>query len=194
MPLPGKHNVLNALAAVALAFGRGVECEAIERALATFQGVRRRLEVKGEAAGVTIVEDFAHHPTAIQLTLEAARTRWPGCRIWVAIEPRSNTMRRKFHEAALPDALNLAHGVLFGPVNRPHLLSDTDRFSPEHVAAEIRARGHRAEALSSAAAIAEFLAGELKPGDLVLVMSNGSFDGLCGLLLEALGKREEVKR
>ena len=194
MPLAGKHNVLNALAAVALAFGRAVECEAIERALATFQGVRRRLEVKGEAGGVTIVEDFAHHPTAIRLTLEASRTRWPGRRIWVAIEPRSNTMRRKIHEATLPDAFELAHGVLFGPVNRPQLLADSDRFSPDHVAAEIRARGRRAEALGSAADIADFLAGELKPGDLVLVMSNGSFDGLCGLLLEALGKREEVKR
>ena len=95
MPVAGRHNVLDALAAIALAYGRGVECEAIERALATFQSVRRRMEVKGEADGVLVVEDFAHHPTAIRLTLEAARTRWPGRRIWAAVEPRSNTMRRK---------------------------------------------------------------------------------------------------
>jgi UDP-N-acetylmuramate: L-alanyl-gamma-D-glutamyl-meso-diaminopimelate ligase len=95
MPVAGRHNVLDALAAIALAYGRGVECEAIERAFATFQSVRRRMEIKGEANGILVVEDFAHHPTAIRLTLEAARTRWPGRRIWAAIEPRSNTMRRK---------------------------------------------------------------------------------------------------
>ena len=77
MPVAGRHNVLDALAAIALAYGRGVECEAIERAFATFQSVRRRMEIKGEANGILVVEDFAHHPTAIRLTLEAARTRWP---------------------------------------------------------------------------------------------------------------------
>jgi UDP-N-acetylmuramate: L-alanyl-gamma-D-glutamyl-meso-diaminopimelate ligase len=193
-PLAGRHNVLNALAAVGLAYGRGVECEAIEHALATFHGVRRRLEVKGEAGGVTIVEDFAHHPTAIQLTLEAAKTRWPGRRIWVALEPRSNTMRRKIHEAALPQALALAEGVFFGPVSRAGLLADAERFSPENVAAAIRARGRRAEALGSADAITAALARETQPGDVILVMSNGSFDGLIGKLLESLAKREGVAR
>ena len=98
IPAAGRHNVLNALAAVALAYGRGVECEAIEQALATFEGVRKRMEIKGEARGVLVVEDFAHHPTAIRLTLEAARTRWPGRKIWAAMEPRSNTMRRKIFQ------------------------------------------------------------------------------------------------
>src|SRR4029077_3702529 len=97
--------------------GRGVECEAIERALATFEGVRRRMEVKGEAAKVIVVEDFAHHPTAIRVTLEAARTRWPGRRILAAVEPRSNTMRRKVFEDILPEALSLADAVMLGPVN-----------------------------------------------------------------------------
>ncbi len=91
IPVAGRHNVLDALAAIALAYGRGVECDAIDRALATFQSVRRRMEIKGEAGGVLVVEDFAHHPTAIRLTLEAARTRWPGRKIWAAVEPRSNT-------------------------------------------------------------------------------------------------------
>ena len=98
---PARHNVLDALAAIALAHGRGVEREAIEHALATFQSVRRRMEIKGEAGGVLVVEDFAHHPTAIRSTLEAARTRWPGRRIWAAVEPRSNTMRRKIFQEAL---------------------------------------------------------------------------------------------
>ena len=186
MPLAGRHNVLDALAAIALAYGRGVECEAIERAFATFQSVRRRMEIKGEAGGVLVVEDFAHHPTAIRLTLEAARTRWPGRRIWAAIEPRSNTMRRKVFQDALPEALAIADGVLIGPVNRAQLLSDEDRLSPDAIAETLRAHGRAAKSFSSAAEIADYLAENANPGDLVMVMSNGSFDGLCGKLLEKL--------
>jgi UDP-N-acetylmuramate: L-alanyl-gamma-D-glutamyl-meso-diaminopimelate ligase len=186
MPIAGRHNVLDALAAIALAYGRGVECEAIERAFATFQSVRRRMEIKGEANGILVVEDFAHHPTAIRLTLEAARTRWPGRRIWAAIEPRSNTMRRKVFQDALPESLAIADGVLIGPVNRAQLLSDEDRLSPDAIAESLRAHGRAAKAFPSAAAIADYLAESANPGDLVLVMSNGSFDGLCSKLLEKL--------
>jgi UDP-N-acetylmuramate: L-alanyl-gamma-D-glutamyl-meso-diaminopimelate ligase len=188
----GRHNVLNALAAIAIAYGRGVECEAIERALASFHGVKRRMELKGEVGGVTVVEDFAHHPTAIRMTLEAARTRWPGRKIWAAIEPRSNTMRRKVHQAELPEALALADAVLIGPVNRAQLLGDEDRLSPENVAAELHARGREAWAFNSAADIAEMLANDVHAGDVVLVMTNGSFDGLIPKLLEKLGQREKV--
>ena len=186
MPVAGRHNVLDALAAIALAYGRGVECEAIERAFATFQSVRRRMEIKGEANGILVVEDFAHHPTAIRLTLEAARTRWPGRRIWAAIEPRSNTMRRKVFQDALPESLAIADGVLLGPVNRAQLLSDEDRLSPDAIAESLRAHGRAAKAFPSAAAIADYLAESANPGDLVMVMSNGSFDGLCSKLLEKL--------
>ena len=186
IPVAGRHNVLDALAAIALAYGRGVECDAIDRALATFQSVRRRMEVKGEAGGILVVEDFAHHPTAIRLTLEAARTRWPGRKIWTAVEPRSNTMRRKIFQDALPDALSLADAVLFGPVNRAQLLAEEDRLSPEAIAAAVRARGADAKAFSSADEIAEHLAAQAGSGDLILIMSNGSFDGLTGKLLEKL--------
>jgi len=186
MPQSGRHNVLDALAAIAVAYGRGVECEAIERALATFQSVRRRMEIKGEAGGVLVVEDFAHHPTAIRLTLEAARTRWPGRKIWTAIEPRSNTMRRKVFQEVLPEALAQADSVLIGPVSRAKLLEEEDRLSPAAIADALRTRGRAARAMDSADEIADFLAESAQPGDLVLVMSNGSFDGLCGKLLEKL--------
>src|SRR3984957_13096873 len=146
MPVAGRHNVLDALAAIALAYGRGIECEAIERALATFQSVRRRMEIKGEANGVLVVEDFAHHPTAIRLTLEATRTRWPDRKLWAAIEPRSNTMRRKIFQDALPDALSHADGVVIGPVNRAQLLSDEDRLSPGALADSLCERGTNAKA------------------------------------------------
>jgi UDP-N-acetylmuramate: L-alanyl-gamma-D-glutamyl-meso-diaminopimelate ligase len=191
-PVAGRHNVLNALAAIAIAYGRGVECEAIEQALSTFHGVKRRMELKGEVGGVTVVEDFAHHPTAIRMTLDAARTRWPGRKIWAAIEPRSNTMRRKVHQAELPEALSLADAVLIGPVNRAQLLGDEDRLSPEHVASELHARGRKAWAFNSASEIADWLSAGVQPGDLVLVMTNGSFDGLIPKLLEKLGQREKV--
>ncbi len=186
MPLPGRHNVLNATAAAALALGRGVARASVEEALATFAGVRRRLQIKGEANGVLIVDDFAHHPTAIRATIEAARERWPGRRLWTAFEPRSNTMRRNTFEAPLADALSLADGVVFGAVSRAKLLSDAERLSPSRVAERIAAAGKKAVALDSADAIADYLAGVARDGDVVLVMSNGSFDGLCEKLISRL--------
>ncbi|HXX43136.1 MAG TPA: UDP-N-acetylmuramate:L-alanyl-gamma-D-glutamyl-meso-diaminopimelate ligase [Candidatus Acidoferrales bacterium] len=193
IPVAGRHNVLDALAALALAHGRGIECDAIAHALATFQSVRRRMEIKGEAGGVLVVEDFAHHPTAIRLTLEAARTRWPGRKIWAAVEPRSNTMRRKVFQAALPDALALADAVLFGPVNRAQLLEEGERLAPEAIADSIRARGRFAAAFASSDEISELLAEKAGPSDIVLIMSNGSFDGLTSKLLEKLNARAGVR-
>jgi UDP-N-acetylmuramate: L-alanyl-gamma-D-glutamyl-meso-diaminopimelate ligase len=193
IPVAGRHNVLNALAAIALAYGRGIESDLIAHALRRFQSVRRRMEIKGEAAGVLIVEDFAHHPTALRLTLEAARTRWPGRKIWAAIEPRSNTMRRRVFQDALPDALALADAVLLGPVNRAQMLEEADRLSPEAIAQSIRARGRDATAFGSAAEIAEYIADHAGPGDLVLIMSNGSFDGLTSQVAERLHARAGVR-
>ncbi|HTZ75728.1 MAG TPA: UDP-N-acetylmuramate:L-alanyl-gamma-D-glutamyl-meso-diaminopimelate ligase [Candidatus Aquilonibacter sp.] len=193
IPVAGRHNVLNALAAVALAYGRGVECDAIESALATFQSVRRRMEIKGEANGVLVVEDFAHHPTAIRLTIEAARMRWPGRKIWAALEPRSNTMRRKVFQDALPDALAGADVTLIGAVSRAQMLGDEERLSPDAIAAAVRARGREARAFASSGDIAEYLSANANPGDLVLMMSNGGFDGLTAKLLDAL-KSAGVRR
>lgn len=192
MPLVGRHNVMNALACVGLALESGVERSAIEDALARFESVRKRMEIKGEVGGVTVVEDFAHHPTAIRATIEGARSRWQGRKLWAAFEPRSNTMRRKIFADALVESLALANATLLGPVNRAQLLSDEERLDPQQIVAAVRDRGTNAEAFDSAAEIVEYLADRLKPGDVVLAMSNGSFDGLSGKLLEALGKRAPV--
>jgi len=189
MPLVGRFNVLNALASIAIAHANGIARAAIEQAMETFRSVRRRLEIKGEADGVLIVEDFAHHPTAIRETLEAARTRWPGRRLLAAFEPRSNTLRRKVFENVLHEALAPADAVLLGPVNRPQLLSDDQRLSPAVVVENLRRLGRSAESFDSADAIAAYLSSEVRTGDLVLVMSNGSFDGLCSKLLAALEAR-----
>jgi UDP-N-acetylmuramate: L-alanyl-gamma-D-glutamyl-meso-diaminopimelate ligase len=189
MSLAGRHNVLNAVAAIAIAHGRGVSGEAIADAMAAFQGVLRRLEVKGESSGVLVVDDFAHHPTAIRATIDAARHRWPGRKLWAIFEPRSNTMRRKVFEKDLAESLATADAAVLGAVNRANLLSDEERMSPNHVLEEVRKAGRRAEGFDSSDEIAEYLSAETRPGDLVLVMSNGSFDGLCGKLLGKLQDR-----
>jgi UDP-N-acetylmuramate: L-alanyl-gamma-D-glutamyl-meso-diaminopimelate ligase len=189
MALAGRHNVLNAVAAIAIAHGRGVSSEAIASALAEFRGVLRRLEVKGESSGVLIVDDFAHHPTAIRATIDAARHRWPGRKLWAVFEPRSNTMRRRVFENDLAASLATADAAVLGAVNRANLLSDAERMSPARVLEKIRGAARNAEGFDSAEEIAEYLAAETRPGDLVLVMSNGSFDGLCGKLLGKLQER-----
>ena len=187
LSLAGRHNALNALAATAIALGRDVPRDALEEALATFRGVRRRLDVRGEPGGIVVVDDFAHHPTAIRATIEAARSRWPGRRIWAIFEPRSNTMRRQVFEEPLADALALADATVLGAVNRASLLSDTERLAPERVIERLRSAGRKAESYENADAIADCLGEQTRPGDVVLVMSNGSFDGLCGKLLQRLG-------
>jgi len=186
----GHHNVLNALAALVVAQGRGIKREALQQALATFRSVRRRMDVKGEVDGILVVDDFAHHPTAVRATIEAARLRWPGRRLWAILEPRSNSMRRRVFQDALPAALALGDRVLLGSVHRAGQLSEEQRLDPQTVAAAVRALEKDARVLPGADAIAEFLAAEAHPGDLLLVMSNGSFDGLCDKLLAKLAARK----
>ena len=187
----GHHNVLNALAALVVAQGRGIRSEAAGQALETFQSVRRRMDVKGEADGVVVVDDFAHHPTAVRATIEAARLRWPKRRLWAILEPRSNSMRRRVFQDVLPAALALGDRVVLGGVHRASLLSDEQRLDPETVAAAVRNLGKDARVLPSAEAIADFVGAEARSGDLVLVMSNGNFDGLCERLLKKLAGRQK---
>jgi len=184
----GRHNVLNALAAIAVANGRGISSDAIAKALASFRSVKRRMDVKGEVNDVLVVDDFAHHPTAVRATIEAARGRWPNRRMWAILEPRSNSMRRKVFEESLPKSLALADRVILGGVFRSQQLGDENRLDPKAVAASVRMLGKSAQVFGGADAIAEHLAGEAKPGDLLLIMSNGSFDGLCDKLLKKLGQ------
>ena len=183
----GRHNALNAMAAMAVADGRGISADVIAKALATFRSVKRRMDVKGEVGGVLVVDDFAHHPTAVKATIEAARGRWPGRRLWAILEPRSNSMRRKVFQEALPKALALGDRVILGGVFRAQQLGDENRLDPESVAESVRALGKDAHVYPSSDAIAEHLAAQARAGDLFLIMSNGSFDGLCEKLLKKLG-------
>ena len=182
----GRHNVLNSLAAIAVARGRRISVDSLGKALATFRSVKRRMDVKGEYGGVLVVDDFAHHPTAVRATIEAARSRWPKRRLWAILEPRSNSMRRKVFQESLPKALALADRVVFGGVFRAQQLGDDNRMDPESVAASVRQMGREAHTFAGSDAIAEYLSAEAKPGDVLLIMSNGSFDGLCEKLVKKL--------
>ena len=144
------------------------------------------MDVKGELRGILVVDDFAHHPTAVRATIEAARARWPGRRLWAILEPRSNSMRRKVFQDTLPQALALADRVILGGVFRSQQLGDENRLDPAAVADSVRNLGVNARVLTGSDAIASLLTEEAAPGDLLLIMSNGSFDGLCDKLLAKL--------
>jgi UDP-N-acetylmuramate: L-alanyl-gamma-D-glutamyl-meso-diaminopimelate ligase len=188
----GRHNVLNALAALIVAQGRGIRSDSLHSALATFQSVKRRMDVKGEFDNILVVDDFAHHPTAIRATIEAARLRWPNRRLWAILEPRSNSMRRRVFQDALPQSLALGDRVILGSVHRAGQLSDDQRLDPETIATAVRQRGKDAHVFPSAEAIADYLVSEARPNDLLLIMSNGSFDALCEKLVKRLSTRTEA--
>lgn len=178
MHLAGEHNALNATAAAALAFGCGIGKEAILAALATFQSVKRRLEVRAQIGGVTVVEDFAHHPTAIRETLKALRAVYPSSRLWAVLEPRSNTLRRKVLETDLIASLRLADRVILSNVYQQQNIPEAERLHPEDVVAALNAARTPAQLFPDASAIVSGIAPELASGDVVAILSNGGFDGI----------------
>ncbi len=189
LPMAGEHNALNATAAAALAAGQGVGAGAIAEALATFRSVKRRLEVRAEVGGVTVIDDFAHHPTAIRETLRALRERYTGRRLWAVLEPRSNTLRRNVFQAALAESLSLADQVLIASVFKSESIPVGERLEPEGVAGVLRGNGVPTEVLADADAIVDALAVRARPGDVVAIMSNGGFGGIYEKLPRALAER-----
>ena len=185
LPLLGQHNVRNALAAVAVAHDCGLSIEAIREGLATFRGVKRRLEMVGERRGITIYDDFAHHPTAVAETIAALRAARPGRRLWALFEPRSASSCRRVFQADFARAFGGADAVIIAPVFRS-TLADVDRLSVPELVRDLSAAGVLARELPSVEAIVEAVAREAAAGDDVLVMSNGGFGGIHGKLLEAL--------
>lgn len=188
LPMAGEHNALNATAAAALAAGQGVPAAAIVEALATFRSVKRRLEVRAEVNGVTIIDDFAHHPTAIRETLRALRMAFAGQRLWAVLEPRSNTLRRNVFEQALVESLALADRSVLAGVYQSEAIPAGERLHPENVVAALRARGLASDLYDNADAIVAAIAPELRPGDVVAILSNGGFGGIYDKLPNALQK------
>jgi len=186
LPMAGEHNALNATAAAALAAGQGVPVAAIVEALATFRSVKRRLEVRAVVGGVTIIDDFAHHPTAIRETLRALRGAYPDARLWAVLEPRSNTLRRNVFEADLVESLALADRVVLAAVFKSESIPVNERLIPEKVVAALQARGVPAAVLSDAEAIVAELTPQLRDGDVVAILSNGGFGGIYQMLPRAI--------
>ncbi|HZC42938.1 MAG TPA: UDP-N-acetylmuramate:L-alanyl-gamma-D-glutamyl-meso-diaminopimelate ligase [Acidobacteriaceae bacterium] len=186
MPTIGEHNVLNATAAAALAAGQGVPSERIRTALQSFRSVKRRLEIIAEVSGVTVIDDFAHHPTAIRETLRALRLRYPGSRLWAVIEPRSNTLRRNVFEQELTDSLALADEVVLAAVFQATNIPADQILHPEHIVQALESRGCPAHQFPDVAAIVAHLAANVKSGDVVAILSNGGFDGIYAKLPERL--------
>jgi UDP-N-acetylmuramate: L-alanyl-gamma-D-glutamyl-meso-diaminopimelate ligase len=188
--LSGKHNVLNALADAIIARLRGVSDDEIQKGLQTFQGIKRRMEVRGVERGVTVIDDFAHHPTAIATTVAGAKKRYPGKRIWALFEPRSISSSRKEFESGYIDAFHEADRVIIGPVF--HRQRYEERYgldkmmSVENIVEKLTADKIPAEQIDDFDAIAARIASEAQTGDVVLVMSSGAFGGVHEKILEAL--------
>jgi len=187
--LVGELNVRNALAVVACAKHCGLSNKQIQGAFDTFKGIKRRMEVRGIAGGVTVIDDFAHHPTAIRETLRALRLKYAHDKIWAIFEPRSNTTRRNVFQTELAESFAEADGVVVSQVARLELLAPTERLDPEKLMADIKSAGKDAAYLPDADSIVSHMGTKAQPGDLVVVFSNGGFGGIHGKLLERFSIR-----
>ena len=185
MGLLGDHNVRNALAAIAVGVDMGLDVERLRDGLARFEGVKRRLEVVGEAKGVTVYDDFAHHPTAVEETLRAVKRAAPGSRVWAIFEPRSASSCRRVFQDDFARAFRGADEVVIASVFRSSLPAE-ERLSESELVRALTGAGTHARHLPDVDTIVSAVAGEARPGDLVVVMSNGGFGGIHRKLLDAL--------
>jgi UDP-N-acetylmuramate: L-alanyl-gamma-D-glutamyl-meso-diaminopimelate ligase len=186
IPLFGAHNVRNALAAIAVAHAVEMPAAKIAEGLLRFQGVKRRLEIFGEAGGVTVYDDFAHHPTAIAETLAGLRAANPGRRIWAIFEPRSASSSRRVFQQDFARAFGPADEVIIAPVFRTNL-PESERLSAHELVSDLSSAGQRARAAASIDDIVSTIVAERRQGDLIVFMSNGGFGGIHQKTLQALG-------
>ena len=184
--LGGEYNVWNATAAAALAFDYGISKEEISAALKTFKSVKRRLEVKAQVNGITIIDDFAHHPTAIAGTLTALRSRYPGARLWAILEPRSNTLRRNVFQDDLAKSLALADEVIIASVFKADAIPQAERLDLDAISDQIGKYGKRARVIADVDSIIASAAPEMRSGDVVAILSNGGFGGIYEKLPQRL--------
>lgn len=185
LKVPGAHNVRNAIGAIAAcAEGFGVSVDQARKALLSFEGVRRRQDLLGRPRGISVYDDFAHHPTAVDETLRALRSRHPSGRLWAVFEPRSATACRRLHQEEYARSFSAADRVLFAPLGRTNV-PEAERLDLSLLAREL---GQRAIAAPSVDAILETIAREAEPGDVVALLSNGAFGGIHERLLRALGE------
>ena len=184
--LAGEYNVWNATAAAAMAASCGISTEAIANALKTFKSVKRRLEVRAQVNGITVIEDFAHHPTAIAGTLTALRSRYPGARLWAILEPRSNTLRRNVLQNELGKSLALADEAVIASVFKSEAIPEAERMDVSALVAQIKSQGKSARVVPDVDGIVQSIAPEMRPGDVVAILSNGGFGGIYEKLPQRL--------
>ena len=184
--LAGEYNVMNATAAAALASGCGIPKEQIAAALKTFKSVKRRLEVRAQVNGITIIDDFAHHPTAIAGTLKALHARYPGARLWAILEPRSNTLRRNVFQNELARSLAVADEIVVANVFKSESIPEHERMDVAALVTDLQKQGRRARLAADADAIVQTVAPEMRSGDVVAILSNGGFGGIYEKLPQRL--------
>jgi len=187
--LVGELNVRNGLAVVAAAKHCGLKNGQIQNAFSTFKGIKRRMEICGIAGGVTVVDDFGHHPTAIRETLRALRLKFPSQRVWAVFEPRSNTTRRNVFQQELPAAFHDADAVVIAQVANLEQLLPEERLNPEQLIRDIQSSGKPTAYLPEVDAIVEHLVRQTQGGDVICVFSNGGFGGIHAKLLDCLRTR-----
>lgn len=190
----GEHNLYNQVAATAAALAAGVPESSLAAGFASFRGIKRRQEVIGEPGGITVIDDFAHHPTAVRVTLDALRTRFGGRRLWALWEPRSATSRRNVFQQAYAEAFDSADQVVVAAPYDTSRIASSERFSSEELVRALGARGIDAILLDGPDAIARTVALRALPGDVVAVLSNGAFGGLHGRLLDLFERRFDADR
>ncbi len=186
VPMTGEFNVRNAAMAVAAANFAGLTPDEIRAGLASFDGVARRQELKGEVNGIKVFDDFAHHPTAIRLAVQSLRQRHPGARLWVLFEPRSNTTRRAVFQNELAEALAAADFAVVSAIPDLHKIPENDRLDPDKLSADIARLGGQAWYLPDIESIIAQVKAGAQAGDVVAVLSNGGFGGIHEKLLAAL--------
>ncbi len=185
----GELNVRNALAVVACAKHCGLKNHQIQAAFDTFKGIKRRMEIRGIAGGVTVVDDFGHHPTAIRETMRALRIKYPTQKVWAIFEPRTNTTRRNVFQAELASSFADADAVVVAQVARLELLAPEERLDPALLMQDLKAMGKDAAYLPDVEAIVDHVGKSVQGGEIVVVFSNGGFGGIHGKLLERFGRR-----
>ena len=193
IPMIGELNVRNALAALLLARYTGLSDEQIQSGFDTFKGIQRRLEIRGETGGIIVIDDFAHHPTAIRETLKALGQRYPGRRVWAIFEPRSNTTRRNHFQSELAEALRLAKRVVVAEIARLEQVPEGERLDPARLMEDIRTAGTKADYLTTSDEIVTQVTVQAEPGDILCVLSNGGFGNIHQKLLAALAERSTKK-
>jgi UDP-N-acetylmuramate: L-alanyl-gamma-D-glutamyl-meso-diaminopimelate ligase len=184
--LSGRYNVLNATAVVAQSYLSDWSMQKITEALESFQGVKRRQDVLGLFDGVTIIEDFAHHPTAVRETVQAIQDKYIGRKVYSVFEPRSATSRRKVFQKDYREAFSQSQEIILAEAFDQGKISEESRFSSAELAEDLRRIGRKAQVFSDVGAIVDYLLKQTVSGDIILIMSNGGFDGIYEKLIQGL--------